>query len=112
MRTSGSFGHLDEFGPGMNAECYDNDDVCITAVSTKHGDGDGGYLQSHWSRNGNGGILIPSLRVDHVDLVPSLGDDGREHVDQREGTQQSSALTRDVDATRGKQNQPNHAGRL
>ena len=62
MRTSGSFGQSDEFGPGMNAECYDDDDVCITAVSTRHGDGD--YLHSHWSRNGNGGIIIPSWELD------------------------------------------------
>ena len=112
MRTSGSFGQSDEFGPGMDAECYDDDDVCITAVSTTHGDVDGGYLQSHWSRNGNGGILIPSLGVESVDLDPSLGDDGREPVDQREEVQQTSDLARDVDATRGNQNQPNDAGRL
>ena len=101
MRTSGSFGQSDEFGLGMNAECYVDDDVCITAVSTTHGDGDGGYLQSHWSRTENGGIL-----------VPSVGDVGREPVDQREEKQQSSELARDVDATRGNQNQPNDAGRL
>ena len=89
MRHSGSFGHSDEFGPGMNAECYADDDVCITAVSTRHGDGDGDYLQSHWSRNGNGGIIIPSLGVGPVDLVPSLGDDGREPVDQPEEMHQS-----------------------
>ena len=81
----------------MNAECYDDDDVCITAVSTRHGDGD--WIDPHWSRNGN-------------DLVPSLGDDGREPVVQREGLQQSSELARYVDATRGNQNQPNDAGRL
>ena len=101
MIASGSFGLSDEFGPGMNAECYDDDDVCITAVSTTHGDGDGGYLQSHWSRNESGGIL-----------VPSVGDVGREPVDQREEKQQSSELARYVDATRGNQNQHNGAGRL
>ena len=83
MRTSGSFGQSDEFGPGMDAECYDDDDVCITAVSTRHGDGGGGYLQSHWSRTENGGIL-----------VPSVGDVGREPVDQRVEKQQSSELAR------------------
>ena len=71
-----------------------------------------GYLQSHWNINDNGGILVPSLGVEPVDLVPSLGDDGREPVDQREGTQQSSELARYVEATRGNQNQPNDAGRL
>ena len=96
----------------MNAECYDDDDVCITAVSTTHGDGDGGYLQSHWSRTENGGILIPSLRVGPVDLVPSLGDDDHEPVDQREEKQQSSELARVVDETRGNQNQSNDACRL
>ena len=74
--------------------------------------GDGGYLQSHWSRNGNGGIIIPSLGVDRVDLVPSLGDGGHEPADQLEGLQQSSVLARDVDATRGNQTKPNDAGRL
>ena len=112
MRTSGSFGQSDEFGPEMNTECYDDDDVCITAVSTTHGEGDGGYLQSHWSRNGNGGIIVPTLGVGPVGLVQSLGDDGRASVDQREGTQQSPELARYVDTTRGNQNQPNDAGRL
>ena len=111
-RSSGSFGQSDDFGPGMNAEGYDDDDVCITAVSTRHGDGDGGYLQSHWSRNGNGGILIPSLGVGPVDLVPSLGDDDHEPVDRCEEKQQLSELARYVDATRGNQTKPNDAGRL
>ena len=111
-RTSGSFGQSDEFGPGMNAECYDDDDVCITAVSTRHAYVDGGYLQSHWSRNESGGILIQSLGGEPVDLVPSLGDDVLDDVDQREEKQQSSELARYVDATRGKQTQPNDAGRL
>ena len=112
MITSGSFGQSDEFGPGMSAECYNDDDVCITAVSTRHGDGDGDYIPSHWNRNGNGGILVPSLGVGPVDLVPSLGDDGREPVDRCEEKQQLSELARDVDSTRGNQNQPNDAGGL
>ena len=98
MRSSGSFAQSDEFGPVMDAsnECYDDDDVCITAVSVKHGDGD--YLHSHWSRNGNGGSHVPSL--------------GDERDDQHEGMQPSSDLARDVDANRRNQNQPNDTSRL
>ena len=112
MRASGSFGQSNEFGPGMNAECYDDDDVCITAVSSRHADGDGGYLQSHWSRTENGGIFVPPLGVGPVDRVPSLGDDGREPFDQREEKQQSSDVARDVDATSENQTQPKDIGRL